>query len=268
MSGTDHHETFERWWSNVARHDYLGFEDGRPADEVTFYYDPTIDHHQRLPAAWAALFPAYFLAPQKPADARALLERALVQSGLAATPSELPGPQRTPMIMHLAREWGMTDLADDLAHSADAQFEPMWDRERGEFTWGFGLGEEHPRGQFNAAMAAAEAMTEGAWQRLFTAPPAKRFSEPTACGVDFPDVTLRQAWWDDERGQLVIAMAARNDAVKGRPTRFTVTNLGDASGWTLVDPASAVSTRISGRGNLEVATTIDSHRFTLQRSAK
>ncbi len=265
MRGTGHHEAFERWWADTARSDYLGFQDGRPGDEVTFYYDPTIDRHLRLPAAWGALFPSYFLAPQKPDEARALLAAALTQSGLAATPTNLPGPQRTPMIMHLAREWGMTELAGALVAAADARFEPTWDRARGEFTWGFGLAEEHPRGQFNAAMAAAEAMSEGAWWRLFNVNPGDRFSEPTVCGVDFPDLALRQAWWDREAQRLTIATEPRNAAVAGQPTRFTITNLGDASRFTLDDPVSAAHLRVSGPGQIELTTTIGAHRFALSR---
>jgi hypothetical protein len=232
---------------------------------VTFYYDPTIEHHQRLPAAWAALFPSYFLAPQKPTEAGALLDAALAQSGLPLTPNVLPGPQRTPMILHLAREWGMRDLAAALAGAADAQFEPTWDRERGEFTWGFGLGEEHPRGQFNAAMAAAEVMSDGAWWRLFNVSPGGRFTDPTVRGVDFPDLVLRQATWDGEREQLVIATAARNAAVVGRPTRFTVANLGDSSRWSLVDADATVVITVAGPAELEVETTIGRHAFALRR---
>jgi hypothetical protein len=233
---------------------------------VTFYYDPTIDHHQRLPAAWAALFPSYFLAPQKPAEARALLDAALAQSGLPLTPNVLPGPQRTPMIVHLAREWGMRDLAAALTDAADAQFEPTWDRERGEFTWGFGLGEEHPRGQFNAAMAAAEVMSEGAWWRLFNVAPGARFVEPTVRGVEFPELVLRQASWDARREQLVIATAPQNATVVGRPTRFTVANLGDPSRWSLVDADETVVISVVGPAELEVETTIGRHAFALRRA--
>ena len=154
---------FEQWWSRTARTDYLGFADGQPASEVTFDYDPSIDYHHRLPVGRAGLFPAYFLAPQKPAEARALFEAGLAQSGrwIRALRTSLLGPQRTPMIIHLAREWGLENLADRLQQAANNAYEPSWDRERGEFTWGFQLNEEHPRGQFNASMAAAEAVYRG-----------------------------------------------------------------------------------------------------------
>jgi len=237
---------------------------------VTFYYDPSIDHHHRLPVGSAGLFPAYFLAPQKPAEARALFEAGLAQTGMvkSGAPTQLPGPQRTPMIIHLAREWALGNLADRLQQAADHEYEPSWDRERGEFTWGFQLNEEHPRGQFNASMAAAEAITKGAWWRLFNVGPGNRFDEPTVTGVDFPDLTLTQAWWDTETERLLVATTAKNSRVVGRPTRFKIANLGDASTWRLEsDDAEPVTVHAVG-GNLDVATTIGNHRFVLRRAER
>lgn len=235
---------------------------------MTFYYDPEIDHHHRLPVGRAGLFPAYFLAPQKPAEARALFEAGLAQTGMRnpTAPIELPGPQRTPMIIHLAREWGLDDLADALRQAADEQYEPTWNRDRGEFTWGFKLDEEHPRGQFNAAMAAAEAMTRGAWQRLFDVGPGGRFDQPTVSGIDFPDLTVTQAWWDAGGDRLAIATAPRNDGVVGRPTRFKIANLGDASAWTVESHGGAPVTTSPIGSELAVATTIGSHRFVVRRA--
>jgi hypothetical protein len=259
---------FEEWWSRTARSEYLGFANGLPAREVTFYYDPTIDHHHRLPVGRAGLFPAYFLASQKPAEARALLNAVTAEAGMAglAAPIELPGPQRTPMLIHLAKEWSLAALADSLQHAADERYEPTWDQERGEFTWGFGLGEEHPRGQFNAAMAAAEVMSEGAWWRLFNVGPGDRYGQPTVCGIDFPNVTLTQAWWDDGEARLLLATDAVNGSVVGQPTRFGIAKLEEPSAWTVESPDGApVATATVGL-ELEVTTVIGSHRFLARRA--
>ncbi len=99
------------------------------------------------------------------------------------------------MALVLSREWGMTDLEAQLSRAIDAQFEPTWDQERGEFTWGLGLNEEHPRGQFNAFLATAEASSPGAWTRLSAAPldPC-----PQVVGVDFPNVALARARWTND----------------------------------------------------------------------
>jgi hypothetical protein len=235
---------------------------------VTFYYDPSIDYHHRLPVGKAGLFPAYFLAPQKPAEARALFEATLAQAGLldANGRSELPGAQRTPMIIHLAREWGMKDLADRLWQAANDEYEPTWDRERGEFTWGFRLNEEHPRGQFNASMAAAETLTEGAWRRLFNRGPGNRFDEPTVTGIDFPDLTVTQAWWDSKSVRLLVATAARSSGVMGRPTSFKIVSLRAASSWRLERDDAPTATVYPTGDELNIATTIGDHRFVLQPS--
>ena len=88
---------------------------------MTYYYDPTIDHHHRLPVGRAGLFPAYFLAPQAPAESRALFDAVLAHAGLdgRAAPIELPGPQRTPMLVLLAKEWDLAELAASLQQAAD-----------------------------------------------------------------------------------------------------------------------------------------------------
>jgi hypothetical protein len=240
----------------------------QPASEVTFYYDPEIDYHHRLPVGWAGLFPAYFLAPQKADEARALLEAGLAQRGLSGghRPIELPGPQRTPMLIHLAREWGIADLGTALQEAADEQYEPAWDASSGEFTWGFGLGEEHPRGQFNGAMAAAEAMSEGAWWRLFNESPGARFEQPTVTGVDFPALTLTQAWWSTERDQLLLATEPATDDVLGQPTSFRITNLADPAGWTVASPDGLPVTTAVVETALEVTTAIGEGRLVVRRS--
>jgi hypothetical protein len=258
---------FKDWWHEVARHEYLGFEGPTPAPWVTFYYDPTIDVHHRLPVSIGGLFPAYYLAAQEPADARALFSASLAEIGLVDPPDALspPGPRGTALCIHLAREWGLHALADALTQAADTHFEPTWDRGRCEFTWGFGLDEEHPRGQHNAAMAAAEVMTEGAWWRLANTDARERFDQPSVTGVDFPDLTLTQAWWDAGRRHLVLATAGRNDAVVGRPTRFRISALGDPWNWVVDAHGAPVTTRVD-EGELEVHTTIGSHRLVVRRS--
>ena len=259
---------FEQWWSRTARSEYLGFVDRQPASEVTFYYDPGIDYHHRLPVGRAGLFPAYFLAPQEPAEARALFQAVLAHAGLlnAGAAVELPGAQRTPMIIHLAREWGLEQLADRLQGAADVDYEPTWDRDRGEFTWGFRLGEEHPRGQFNAAMAAAETLTEGAWSRLFNTGPGDRFDEPTVTGIDFPDLNVTQAWWDSQKAQLLVSTTAKSGGVVGPPTRFKLVNLRAASAWRLEREDAPPAMVHPVGGEIEVTTTIGRHWFVLQAS--
>ena len=108
--------------------------------------------------------------------------------------------------MVLARDWGMTDLEERLATAIEASFEPTWDRTRGEFTWGMGLNEEHPRGQFNAFLAAGEAAAFRSWERLSAAPLEPC---PQIVGVEVAEMALARAEWVD--GSLHLKLAARRE---------------------------------------------------------
>ncbi len=125
----------------------------------------------------------------------------------------------------------MTGMADALADATDRSLEPIWNRSTGEFTWGLGLSEAHPRGQYNAVLAAAEAVTEGAWSRLATTTGGTRFEEPTATGVDFPRVSLNRAWWDARRGQLSLQTVGQHEGVDGTLTTFLISEVGDPASW-------------------------------------
>jgi len=159
---------------------------------TSLYYDPTLDVHHRLPVS-LALTTSYYAAPQQPADARRLFEAAAEASGMAG---DIALPLRASRgygaALVLAREWGVTDLEATLAEAIESSFEPTWNLESGEFTWGMGLDEPHPRGQYNAFLAAAEAAGPGRWQDLSEAPlPAC----PQVVGVDFPTMALDRAEW-------------------------------------------------------------------------
>ena len=67
-----------------------------------------------------------------------------------------------------------------------------------------GLNEPHPRGQFNAFLAAAEAAGPGMWSRLSAAPLEPC---PQVVGIDFPDMALSRAEWID--GNLHLGLRPR-----------------------------------------------------------
>ena len=96
--------------------------------------------------------------------------------------------------------------------AVEASYEPTWDSVRGEFTWGLGMGEPHPRGQFNAFLAAADAAGPGAWTRLSAAPLEPC---PQVVGVDFPDMAFHRAEWID--GNLHLGLAP----LREDPQRYT-----------------------------------------------
>ncbi len=181
--------------------------------ETTLYYDPILDVHHRLPVSMA-LTTAYYAAPQAPDDARRLFEAAFASVALGR---DIPLPIRASRgygsSLVLAREWGMHDLENRLATAIEASYEPTWDTLSGEFTWGLGLREEHPRGQYNAFLAAAEAAGPGRWARLSAAPLER---QPQVVGVDFPNVALRVAEW--RNGSLHLELDVRDEDPASRTT--------------------------------------------------
>src|SRR4051794_9349059 len=209
--GTNHHEAFDIWWQH-ARREYLHLDANDLPAMLTFYYDPIIDEHLELPAVSGAL-PAIYLAPQVLEEAQRLFDAARAQFGMLEVNGPLPviGPRFTAIALLLARNWGVNDLADALQAACDEHYPPTWDRDRGEVTWDFDLGEEYPRGQYNAMMAAADVMTGGAWWRLGNVSSATRFDEPTVCDVEFPAVALTRGEWDRDAGRLHLSLHPMKD---------------------------------------------------------
>jgi len=100
-----------------------------------------------------------------------------------------------------------------------------------------GLDEAHPRGQFNAFLAAAEAGGPGRWARLSS---AAMDSCPQVVDVDFPRLAMRRAEWID--GSLHLALAPLVEDPAGR-SAFRVTGVGPGS-WRLtgIDGATLETT--------------------------
>jgi len=157
--------------------------------------------HHRLPAA-AALTTSYYAAPQVPGEARRLFDAACASAGYTndiVTPLRAARGPASSLV--LAREWELADLETRLAEAIETSFEPTWDRAVGEFTWGMGLDEPHPRGQFNAFLAAAEASGPGRWAALSATQLAPC---PQVVDVDVPEVMLSRAEWND--GALLLTL--------------------------------------------------------------
>ena len=140
-----------------------------------------------------ALTTSYYAAPQEREDAERLFLAAASSVGLDRD-LELPlrAGRGYGSALVLAREWGHNQIEDRLVPAIEASYEPTWDRDTGEFTWGMGLDEPHPRGQFNAFLAAAEAAGPGRWEALSAAPldPC-----PQIVDVDFPTMAFDRAEW-------------------------------------------------------------------------
>lgn len=247
----------------------MGLRNGKLSDTLTLYYDPILRYdHRRGPES--ALMMAVYLAPQKPQVAELIFRAGAERLGWT-TDAPLREPRGNPRFtlwgLILARELGNDAIYDKLAAHSEALHEPTWDTATGEFTWGFGLNEPHPRGQFNATRMMAEALSEGAWRRLFNAPNSRKFSEPTVYGVDFPAVCLSQAHYDATRGRLTITTDAGLPRAAGQPTSFRVANIDPASCQVEMDGRPSTDWRIV-EGDLEITTTVAEHyiRVTHERT--
>lgn len=169
---------------------------------TTFYYDPRLDVHHRLPVS-AALTTAFYAAPQVAADARRLFDAGCAAAGFThPLPTPINASRAVGSSLVLAREWGLADLEGRLVEAIEASYEPTWDRNRGEFTWGLGLDEPYPRGQYNAFLAAAEAVGPGRWAALSAAPIPRC---PQVVDVDVPTMALSRAEWVDGNLRLRLA---------------------------------------------------------------
>jgi hypothetical protein len=198
----------------------------------------------------------FYLAPQVPDEARRLFDAAAANAGISSDGiTDLGGHRINAIAWFLSREWGLDELEAAIRSGLDANYEPTWDRASGEFTWGLGLGEEYPRGQWNGFLAAAEVVGPGAWARLSEAPLPKQ--PGLVEGVDFPALALAEARW--EKDALRLRLHPQNDEVEGRPTRFRVTGLDDPDRWRVEGDA-----RLASRaGDLIVETSLRDQRLTL-----
>jgi hypothetical protein len=240
---------------------------------LTQYYDPLIDHNHRIPAA-GGLGLSFQLAGQKRTEAQRLFEAAAADWGWTNHAPVRNGPidPRTaqPILraiivgMTLAKEFGNETIYAKLKTHAEAHFEPTWNAGTGEFTWGFGLNEPHPRGQYNAAMATAEANSEGGWWRIFNDPTLRKFTDPTVYGVNFPTVCLSQAWYDVERKHLIVATDTGIPSAVGQPTSFRVRNVHPESCRVIVDGQLHENWRVV-EGELEINTIVGEHTFIIAR---
>lgn len=177
----------EPWWRHAREH-YLSLTDEALPELTTMYYDPALDLHHRLPAR-LNVNTALYAAPYAPGDARRLLDSALAQLSMEVPLSASRGYGSA---LLLAREWGLTGVEERLVEAIEASYGPTW--HDGHFTWTMGLDEAHPRGQFNAFLAAAEAAGPGRWTALTSGPLQ---SCPQIVGVDFPAMALSRAEWID-----------------------------------------------------------------------
>ena len=266
LYGSDHNRVFQNWWEYAKRH-YVPIRGGEVVGSMTMYYDPILGIHMPSDHEPFQKFGiAQLIQASRPDDARVLVEAAFDGLGWReGAPITTPGgnPREVIYGMIYAREYGDEGLHGRLKAYAEERFEPAWDDATGEFHWGFGLDEPHPRGQFNAIAALAETMTEGAWERLFREPNLRKFIEPTVTGVDFPRVCLSQAVYDVDRRRLIVATDGGAPGAAGEPTSFRVSGVRPGDCDVTADGVASDDWRAVGDG-IEISTTVGEHTFVVR----
>lgn len=157
-----------------------------------------------------------------------------------------------------AYELGDTETYERLKDYVDAAWEPK--HSNGEFGYHFNLGEAWPRGIINHILGFSAAGGPGSTARMYNQPNTAKFSQPTLSGVDYPNVTVRQAAYDEGRRALAIAICPGQDASPiGSPTTLTVTNLPESGAKVTLDGQPCDSVVDKGDGTLQITTTIGEH---------
>ncbi len=275
LYGSDFRPAFDAFWDYAKQH-YNRIQDGKVAGSVTMYYDPLVPCHHPIGDAHNFSFgTAHGVMPLYPDDARVLYDDAVNKlkwresafSGSDDESSEDGGDPMASFVLlmgqFLARELGDEALHGKLKIRSDANDEPNWDPETGEFTWRFGLDEPHPRGQMNATAALADAAAAGAWTNLIQRPNQHRFVEPTVYGVDFPKVCLSQAIYDVERRLLAVTTDAGAPKAAGEQTTFRITNVDPDRCTIEADGVMSDDWRVV-EGDIEVSTTVGEHTFVVR----
>tara|TARA_B100000809_G_scaffold148258_1_gene145716 strand:- start:994 stop:1719 length:726 start_codon:yes stop_codon:yes gene_type:complete len=236
------------------------WEDGQ-AVAIDLYYDPVLDEHVASPMGLTA--PVWYLAPQRRDVAESAWRMEAAASGILDddNPVGLRNPNVAVMLAWHTGEFTDGPVKSRLWDYMDRTFEPTWDLERGEFTFGFCLDEPHPRGQLNARAMAGWVCTPGAWSQIFSEVHPDRFDGPVVTGVDFPRVALSEARWTGSA--LHLTPHPQNPSIAGTRTSLQVDQLPSDGRWRLTGPeGETTAVEVSGgSATLELSVDGQSHRL-------
>jgi hypothetical protein len=264
LTGGSDHWVYDQWLE-IARERFLGITPGGRVEWMALYHDPIAGYTHRA-GPTAGLSVAIYMLPQAPDLAEILYRTAVDKIGWndpARPVRSLPDPRFLLLGTVLAREFGDEITFARLAEFAASRFEPgCFGAGADEFGWGFGLGEEYPRGQLNGLLMMADVGEPGAWNRVFTAPNLAKFDEPTVSGVDFPRLGIDAAWNEKSTGILHVGTYAATASARGAATSLRVTQLPDTVACVLrCDGAPYERWRAVDRHTIEVDLDIDDHEL-------
>ena len=263
---SDSHWVFDQWWTEAERRYLQHGPDGAVTGAI-LYHDPIA--RLSMPSVPVVdLVLAFYLIAQRPEVARQLWSAVDQTFGWGDANRPVAHVPEEPIVVSLG--WMMArELGDEAATARlDAfsdELEPTWTEDRG-FSFGFGLDEEHPRGQPNAIALLAEAIDRpGRWREAVSPVTDGRFEQPSVRDVDFPVLGLHQAAFDPGQEVLLVGTYAAS-ATDGDTTSFTIADLDDAPQWAVFDGDRSHSrTRVVDARTLEVTCSVGEHHFRIQR---
>ena len=267
--GSGGHWVVDRWIEDFLKKTCMGFDRRGNLKWVGLYYDPQIDYvHGRN--AVAGLFPAFYLLPQNRPFAEMVYRKAVAAVGWdkAWLPAVTPrgAPRAATLGYLMAREFGDHTTARRLGQALDKMSngrffnaEEAGDDE--EFGYFFSFGERYPRGQESALLMLRDVADAGDWYSAFDDVDTERYGAPTVEGVDFPRLGVSQAT-NGADGVLTVRTYAATRAAAGEPSRWRVTNLGDARAVAVeLDGRPFGDWRVVDDGTIELACRIADQTF-------
>jgi len=278
MHGTNHISSYNGW-KRYFRDNFVS--DGRgtgPIDNLTLYWDPTLEanmnssEHQ-IAYNWFAN--AVHLAGLDPELGKRLYEGGRnkfvqVQKDGTAFSIGLPGLEgdyqmATITAVTAAKVFGDDETFEGLSAHVQNNYEPTWDAEKGEFYFGFGLGEDWPRGQLNDWIMPAYTITRpNQWANIFTQPNTEKFNLPTLEGVDYPTLRVRQATSDKD--EFAGSFTSVDRGKLGEPTSYSITKLTPGARYQVAVSGSEVTeATASNTGEITVSAKVGTHTTQVRR---
>ena len=260
----DSHAVYHNWLKDTKSR-FFGVDKNDALEWTTFYYDPLIDHLQTAPPSFGLAI-GFYMMPQEPVFAEFLYRAStrFMQWDNPQTPiMDMPDPRLLVLGLTLAKEFGDAVVYTRLRDYVENHFEPrFFGDDGGEFGFWFHFGEEWPRGQLSALAMIAEVGTQGAWRQLFENPNLDKFHEPAIEGVDYPALSIAQAYNDKQAGFLQTTLFSGNSGQKGQKTHFHVKNLPDSQKVKIMcDGSEYEQWSIIDQTNIKIETTMDNHSF-------
>lgn len=278
LNGTQYADAY-REWLDFGKTTWIagGTNPDEPYEWCPPYYDRDLNYAMNLPehqlaAFWTSV--AFQVSPFDRPFAERLYESAIHRYGRVEPDGGLHillGPALVGdailddiwgnvATMACAHEFGDTERLEQMRTYFAGRYEPT--HHDGEFYYQWGVREPWPRGIPNHWTALTYAGGPGSAYTMYQQPNVRKFDQPTLCGVDYPNLTVRQAFYDEAKGVLAVGITPGHDAAPtGSSTTIRVCKLTGSSPTVQQDGEPCSSWKNVGPGEIEITTTVGDHSF-------